>query len=373
MIASKHELNPWGNPIKVLHLEDSDADHHLVRRALTDSGLQTDILRVEDRAAMVTAINAMHFDVVLMDYRLTGFTAIDAWGEISQLPGAPPCVIVSGAIGEKAAVAAIQSGISDYLHKDNLGEIARVIQRAMRLHDAKMQREKALAALRVSEKKITALAHHLQTALEQERGEISREIHDEIGGALAAIRFDVAWLARHAHNDEHRSHANAAQLMVGQALAATQRIMQNTRPAILDQGLEPSVRWLIDAHRRRTGQDIIFDCRLNSTTLEDNVRLTTYRIIQESLTNISKYAPTSKVKIDISNSGGVLTAEIVDDGPGFDASHLNNTKGFGLKGLSERAVNIGGWLDIVSIPNKGTSINLVIPITSSRSDERLSP
>lgn len=366
MIASKHELYPWGNPIKVLHLEDSDADHHLLKRALIDSGIEAEMSRVEAKDDLIAVIREQPFDIVLMDYRLTGFTAIDAWGEISQLDTPPPCVIVSGAIGEAAAVSAIQAGISDFVHKNNLREIARVIHRAIKLHEANKQRESAILALQDSEKRITALAHHLQTALEQERAEISREIHDDIGGALAAIRLDLAWLVRHSQSDAQKSHAAAAQEMVGQALTATQRIMQNTRPAILDQGLEPSIRWLVDAHRRRNGQELTLNCRLDSAPLSDIVRLTAYRIVQESLTNISKYAPTAHVRIDISDEGGMLTAEITDDGPGFDINILSKTNGFGLKGLNERAASIGGWLDISSTLGRGTSVNLVAPLSSDQ-------
>lgn len=365
MIAPKYEPNPWENPIKVLHLEDSDADHHLLKRAIRDSGLDSTVLRAETKDELLALLERHAFDIVLMDYRLLGFTALDAWDAISKRPDPPPCVIVSGAIGESAAVSAIQMGISDYLHKDNLQEIGRVVLRALRLHEANRQREQAVADLLVSERKITALAHHLQTSLEQERAEISREIHDDIGGALAAIRLDVAWLARHADTEAQKSHATAAQEMVGQALIATQRIMQNTRPAILDQGLGPSVHWLVSAHRRRTGQKVTLDCRLDLTPLPDTVRLTAYRIVQESLTNISKYAPAAEVKIDISNEGGVLTAEITDSGPGFDVTTLSQATGFGLKGLSERARSIGGWLDISSTPDWGTSINMTAPLANT--------
>jgi len=152
MIASKYEPNPWGNPIKVLHLEDSNADHHLLKRALRDSDLDSQVVRAEAKDEMLALLGAEAFDIVLMDYRLTGFTAMDAWEEISKLSNPPPCVIVSGTIGEAAAVSAIQTGISDYLHKDNLREIGRVILRAMRLHEATKQREKAVADLQASEK-----------------------------------------------------------------------------------------------------------------------------------------------------------------------------------------------------------------------------
>jgi len=111
---------------------------------------------------------------------------------------------------------------------------------------------------------------------------------------------------------------------------------------------------------------ISLNCRLDNTPMPDSVRLTAYRIVQESLTNVSKYAPAAEVRVDISNEGGTLTAEITDDGPGFNVTTLARATGFGLKGLSERARSIGGWLDISSTPGRGTSINLIAPLIEAK-------
>ena len=363
MIALKHESNPLGNPVKVLHLEDSDADHLLVKRALADSDLQFSIARADDKESLLASLSAQEFDIVLMDYRLPGFTAMDAWAELSKLSATPPCVIVSGAIGEAAAVAAIQSGITDYLHKGNLTELARVVLRALKLHQIEAERQRTADALQESERRISELARHLQSSLEQERAAISREIHDEIGGALAAIRLDIAWLKRHSESPEILERAAAMQEMVAQALTATQRIMQNTRPAILDQGLVASVQWLTEAHAKRVGKRVNLNCNLEKgDALDDGARLTAYRIVQESLTNVIKYAPEADVLIDIADGGDVLTVEISDNGPGFEITRLEKTSGFGIKGLSERAKNIGGWLDVSSTPGLGTSITLTLPL-----------
>jgi two-component system sensor histidine kinase UhpB len=363
MIALKHESNPLGYPVKVLHLEDSDADHLLVKRALAGSHLATSITRAHDRASLIESLRDQEFDIVLMDYRLPGFTALDAWAELSKLSATPPCVIVSGAIGEAAAVAAIQSGITDYLHKDNLKELTRVVLRALKLHQSEKERQQVAAALQESERRISELARHLQTSLEQERASISREIHDEIGGSLAALRLDIAWIQRHTQGPQVLERTAAMQEMVSQALTSTQRIMQNTRPAILDQGLAASVQWLTEAHSKRVGLPVTLNCNMdNESTLNAAARLTAYRIVQESLTNISKYAPDAEVRVELSDEGAVLTVEVTDNGAGFEMDRLEKTAGFGLKGLSERAKNIGGWLDVSSAPGRGTSITLTAPL-----------
>lgn len=346
----------------VLHLEDSDVDHLLVTRAAQACGISGRFIRVEDKSSLLAALSRYDADIVLMDFNLPGFSAIEAWADIRQLDAPPPCVIVSGAIGEAAAVEAIQAGIGDFLHKDNLQEIGRVIMRTLKLHAAQAERKKTAQDLAESEKRITQLARHLQTSLEEERAAISREIHDEIGGALAAIKLDLAWIGRHSAQAETLQRVDSAQDMVRQALVATQRIMQNTRPAILDQGLGPSVQWLCEAHSRRTGASVKLSCELQDENLPDAVRLGAYRTVQEALTNAGKYAPNSSVNVEMSNAGGVLTVEITDTGPGFESHRLEETPGFGLKGLNERAHAIGGWLDVSSQPGRGTRITLTAPL-----------
>lgn len=352
-----------GNPVKVLHLEDSEIDHRLLVRAVRESGLQAQFLRLDEQAAFMDALHTQSFDIILMDFRLPGFTALEAWSEVQSLPSHPPCVIVSGAIGEQAAVNAIQTGISDYLHKDRIAEIGRVIQRAMHLHKTEEERIKVQQALSLSEQRIRELARHLQTSLEAERAAISREIHDDIGGSLTALKLDLAWIKRHSEHQPTLTRLVAAEEMLSLALAATQRIMQNTRPAILDQGLSACVEWLVAGHSRRTGKTVNLINDLTSEALPDAFRLAAYRIVQEALTNAGKYAPESDVSVEVSDAGGTLTIEIRDSGPGFELNRLQSSRGFGLKGLSERAESIGGWLDISSTPKRGTSITLTAPLS----------
>jgi two-component system, NarL family, sensor histidine kinase UhpB len=365
MTALQQDTESFTHPLKVLHLEDSDADHWLLKRALANSGIASHITRAETKDALIECLHREHFDIILMDYRLPGFTALDVWAELSKMPTHPPCVLVSGTIGEAAAVTAIQTGISDYLHKDHVKEIGRVVLRALKAHRNELERAQAAHNLLQSEQRITELARHLQTSLEEERAAISREIHDEIGGSLAAIKLDVAWLKRHTTDASMLLRLESMQEMVGLALTATQRIMQNTRPDILNQGLAASVQWLTEAHARRLGSVVELRCDLSlKVPLSDGLRLTAYRTVQESLTNISKYAPDASVMVELSDEGGVLTVEVSDNGPGFSAEELSKTLGFGLKGLGERAKTIGGWLDISSAKTRGTSITLTVPLST---------
>ena len=348
--------------MRILHLEDSEIDHELVQRALVRTGVKFDIERVESLTAFVSKIESTSFDVILADYRLPGFTALDAWEQTKSHAAAPPFILLSGAIGEPAAVSAIKMGISDYLAKDDLGRLGQVIRRAIEVAEVRKAKEIADAELAESEKRLAQFNEHLQVTIEQERASISREIHDDIGGALAAIRFDLSWIGRHTRDERTLEHVATATEMLQHAIGASQRIMMNLRPAVLDQGLTAAIQWLAAGFNKRTGVLTEVKSFDEENSLPKAVQMVAYRTAQEALTNISKHAACDKVSIEISASGNVLTMEISDNGKGLAPSDLDKPKSFGIRGLHERAKTVGGWVDVSSIPGQGTSVTLSIPI-----------
>ncbi len=350
-------------PLRILHLEDSVVDHELACLTLRRAGVVCVIRHADSLETLAHWLDTEPFDLILADYRLPGFTALDAWSAVSQRIDHPPFVLLSGAIGEAAAVDAIRLGIADYLLKDDMARLPHVIARAIEVAEARRAREQAAAELADSEQRLAALTEHLQTSIEQERAAIAREIHDDIGGALTAVKFDLAWIGRHTDSDAMREHTGAAVDMLQHAIDASQRIMMNLRPPILDQGLVAAVQWLAESFERRTGVPTRLATSRETVDVPAAVQLVAYRTAQEALTNVSKYAKASLVRIDLGDTEGVLTLEVTDDGVGMDlATSRAKPKSFGLRGLQERARTVGGWLDISSQPGRGTSIILSVPL-----------
>lgn len=352
-------------PLNILHLEDSLADHELTARTLRRSGFLCQLHRVDSLSEFQRIVDTQPFDIILADYRLPGFTALDAWSHVVQKPQHPPFVLLSGAIGEAAAVDAIRLGIADYLLKDDLPRLPHVITRTLEVHEARLERERAVAQLRASERRLADLTEHLQTSIEQERASIAREIHDDIGGALTAVRFDVAWIGRHSSDAQMQEHATSAAEMLQHAIGASQRIMMNLRPPILEQGLVAAVQWLAAGFERRSGIPTRVVSSSESIQVAADIQLVAYRTAQEALTNISKHAHAHAAYIDLSDREDVLTLEVSDDGQGIDLAMREKPEAFGLKGLHERARTVGGWLDISSRLGHGTSVILSVPLTSS--------
>lgn len=348
--------------MRILHLEDSQFDHDLIQRSLAKSGEKFEIQRVETLEDFEQALQSFKFDIILADYRLPGFTALDAWQRLLQHKQPPPFILLSGAIGEPAAVAAIKTGISDYLAKDDLSKLPQVIRRTIEVHNIRRAKELTDQELALSEKRLAEFTEHLQETIEHERASIAREIHDDIGGSLAAVKFDLSWISRHTHDPATLGHVSAATEMLQHALEASQRIMMNLRPAILDQGLVAAIHWLSTGFAKRTGIETTFNALPEKAMVSKTVQLAAYRTAQEALTNISKYAQCDRVTIDLSDTEGVLTLEIRDNGKGITATELKKPKSFGLQGLQERAKTVGGWLDISTQAHRGTSIILSVPL-----------
>jgi signal transduction histidine kinase len=348
--------------LKVLHLEDSDLDHALAIAQLRRGGLDIEVERVEDEAGLRAALR-QPWDIVLSDYNLPGFSGIRALEIVRALAEPPPFILVSGEIGEDVAVAAMRNGASDYLLKNNLARLAPAVEHAVEAHANAQARRAADRALAASRERVSELAQHLQTSVEMERAAIAREIHDDVGGSLSALKFDLAWLGRHVGNTspEVRQRLDSALETVTHALESSQRIMHNLRPAILEQGLVAALQWMATRFERRTGIACSFRTTVENPALPPGVPLVAYRTAQEALTNVSKHAQATRVSIDLTLAAGVLSLEVSDNGRGLSAQDLAKARSFGIRGLRERSSTVGGWVDLSSGAT-GTTLILSIPL-----------
>ena len=366
-------------PIRLLHLEDSEPDHVLALAYLERDGQVVHSRRVETRAEFAAAL-VEPWDAVLSDYNLPGFTGLEALQMLRESGLPLPFILVSGLIGEDTAVEAMRNGASDYLLKDNLSRLAPALENAIAAGEGRRARQQADRDLALSRQRLSELAQHLQTSVEAERHAIAREIHDDVGGSLTALKFELDWLRRHVRvdpgtddNAELQAHLGSALELVTHAIDSSQRIMQNLRPAILEQGLVAALQWMTSSFARRTGIACEFRTgrerdaqheRLDPQQrlrLPAGVPLVAYRTAQEALTNASKHAQATKVVVDLSFSAGVLSLEISDNGRGLNTQELEKSGSFGIRGLRERASTVGGWVDLSSSA-AGTTLILSVPL-----------
>jgi signal transduction histidine kinase len=350
-----------GRPLRVLHIEDSELDHELTMAHLRRAGLAVDTRRVETAAEFRSALQH-DWDVVLSDFNLPGFSGLVALEILKESGQLVPFIIVSGEIGEDTAVEAMRNGASDYLLKNNLARLAPAVEHAIEANETRRARLAADRELAASRQRLSELAQHLQTSVEMERAAIAREIHDDVGGSLTALKFDLAWIARHAATPEVQQRVQSALETVTHAIEASQRIMHNLRPAILEQGLVAALQWMAARFERRTGVQCHFRTSHEAMQLPAGVPLVAYRTAQEALTNISKHAQATRVGIDLSLARGVLSLEVSDNGRGLSHGDLAKARSFGIRGLHERAGTVGGWVELASRPGVGTTLILSVPL-----------
>jgi signal transduction histidine kinase len=353
--------------LRVLHIEDSELDHQLIMAQLRRAGLNLELHRVDTLAEVRQALDEP-WDAVVSDYNLPGFSGLLVLDMLKESKRLLPFVLVSGEIGEDTAVAAMRTGASDYLLKKDLARLAPALLHAIEACESERARIEADRELLKSKQRLHELAGHLQTSVEMERAAIAREIHDDVGGSLTALKFDLAWINRHAQDPVVLQRVQSALETVTSAIEASQRIMHNLRPAILEQGLVAAVQWMAARFERRTGIVTTMRTSHDQMQLPAGVPLVAYRTAQEALTNVSKHAQATRVHIELSVDSGVLTLELSDNGVGIAAGALAKARSFGIRGLHERAATVGGWVDLSS-NSKGTSLILSVPLMADAMDQ----
>jgi PAS domain S-box-containing protein len=219
--------------------------------------------------------------------------------------------------------------------------------------------------LEESEARLRELAAYLQTVREEERTRIARELHDELGQALTALRIDLGWLRGKsaALGAPATERVAAAMDVVEQSIVSLRNISEDLRPAMLDSlGLAAALEHHATQFSQRSG--ITCELRMNREEFDiaETFATTVFRIVQEALTNIARHAEASAVSIDIEQIDaalGGIRLVVADNGHGFDVA--NRTKRFGLLGMRERIAMLGGELDIESHPECGTRIAAWLP------------
>jgi PAS domain S-box-containing protein len=214
-----------------------------------------------------------------------------------------------------------------------------------------------------SRQSLRELAAHHEKIREAERTRIAREIHDELGQFLTALRIDAAMLKLRFGevSIELERHADAMKMTIDATIEVVRNLASSLRPGALDMGLISAAEWLLSGFEQRTR----IRCRLHAPqehlALDEERGTATFRILQESLTNIARHAGAAEVNVRIELVNGVLEMDIRDDGVGFDHADVQSRKTFGLMGMRERALQFGGEFYIDTHPGAGAAVQVRIP------------
>ena len=223
----------------------------------------------------------------------------------------------------------------------------------------------AEAEIRRSKAQLSALASHVESVKESERLHLAREVHDDLGGNLTAIKIGLSWLMRRLPADDDSLLTRTLYLdnVVDQTIEATHRIASSLRPPVLDFGIVSAIDWQLQRFGRNADIAIEFSAPKEDIPLDPDAAITVFRIVQEALTNVIKHARATRVSLTLALQGEALLLTIIDNGKGIQPTRSkSNDNGFGLLGMTERATALGGELTIQPAKRRGTQISLRVPL-----------
>ena len=216
--------------------------------------------------------------------------------------------------------------------------------------------------IRRSHEDLGRLSAHVEAVKEQERSRIAREIHDELGGTLTAIKIMLMrlgkGLAPEAAQALHR--LRSAEALVDTAMEVTRRIATELRPGILDLGIVAAIEWQAAEFERRMDMSCQVTCAYKEIPLDSKISIAVFRIFQEALTNIAKHAGATRVEVELEADADNVMLQVHDNGCGISGEDLAKPQAFGILGMQERARNLGGEAG-VRRTRRGTAVTLRLP------------
>ncbi|HZW21787.1 PAS domain-containing sensor histidine kinase [Noviherbaspirillum sp.] len=224
------------------------------------------------------------------------------------------------------------------------------------------ERKKMEDALQHSREMLRHLVSHQERVREDERKRIARELHDDLGQNLLALRIDVAML--HERTRVHprlNERVSLALSHIDSTMKAVRAAINNLRPTVLDLGLNAAIDWQVKDFQRRSG----ISCELtmeDDIVLDDDRATALFRILQESLNNVLRHAQANRVRIALTTAGEKLYMQVADNGIGIFPDSRRKANSFGLVGIEERIIALGGELDIQSNASNGTALTVSIPL-----------
>jgi len=232
------------------------------------------------------------------------------------------------------------------------------------------ERKRAESELKSSREQLRYLSAHLQSAIEEERKDIARDFHDELGQLLTALKIDLFWLNNKIQKSKNKNKKNyltkieSMSELIDMAVKTVQQKSAELRPGLLDDlGLTAAIEWQASEFQKRTS----INCDLKMDFSEDimldqNLATSIYRIFQEALTNITRHAHASEINVTLKQETENVFLEVSDNGRGITYDQITNAKSYGLTGIRERVHLLGGRVSINGLSGKGTTLKVILPL-----------
>lgn len=233
------------------------------------------------------------------------------------------------------------------------------------------ERKQAEEKLKKSSKLLRDLATHLQTIREEERTMIAREIHDELGQVLTALKIQISLLGNKLNPDQisQKEKINSLTDLIDQSVESVQKISAKLRPTILDElGLIAAIEWQTEEFEKLTNIKCSLVLPKDDLKLDPDKSTAIFRIFQEALTNVARHSEADKVNISLLTDQSILNLEVIDNGKGISTEQIKDFKSLGIHGMEERAMIFGGQVTFDGFSGKGTKVKVEIPIDQGKDE-----
>jgi PAS domain S-box-containing protein len=220
-----------------------------------------------------------------------------------------------------------------------------------------------ITAVKKAQDQLRRLSGSIMASQEKERSAIARELHDELGQVLTALRMDAVWMQERLKKSEPEISERALTMcsLIDKTIKDARSIAIRLRPGVLDDlGLVDALEWYMTDFENRSGIASIFE-HGKIPELSETIATAAYRICQEAMTNVARYSGANRISVVLDTREGVLSLLVRDDGKGFDIANLDESEGLGIAGMRERAALTGGSLEVLSEPGKGTQVIFKVP------------
>ncbi len=372
----RQPLSPDGVPASVLIVDDTPAKQKAITAIVARMGLEVTTASSGREALRLLLKN--DYAVILLDVKMP---EMDGFETATLIHGRPrsahtPIIFVTAeADSDSERFQGYTMGAVDYIFSPIVPQVLSAKLRVF-VDLYYLQRKLILQTdeLRQSKQLLQELALHQERIKEEERKRIAREIHDELGQNLLALRIDASMLHSRTAGSHPRLNEKASYALqqIDTTIKSVRSIINNLRPPVLDLGLYAAIDWQIQQFSKRS--DIachiqVDDEQFFDRSLDESNATALFRILQESLTNVLRHASASRVQVELSRGAQQVRMKIADDGVGFDATKTRDGQSFGLQGIQERVRMLGGDVHIRSSTGQGMTLEVWLPYCAKEADQ----
>ena len=364
---------------RILIVDDDPTNQQALQAVLANTGAH--LVTAGSGEEALRQVLDQDFAAILMDVRMPGIDGFTTASMIRErkLSRYTPIIFLTAEHEDVSNMfRSYRAGAVDFIAKPVIPEVLRSkiavfvgINDMTRMLNAELaERAATESRLRASEEQLRALALRLESIREEERIQIAREVHDDLGQALTGLKFDLASFAKHFAADSpavRQEKQNALGTAIDRIINSVRRISSGLRPEVLDEiGLSAAIEWQAREFQRRTGIRCTVEISPSMSDPDKERSTAIFRIYQELLTNVARHANATRVNAKLVDEEAALALTVEDNGRGITNKELESPRSLGFLGLRERVLAFSGTIDVSGEEGRGTRVSVTIPTTANQ-------